>query len=59
MLNNQEQNSYDKNRFGSGLEYKLNKSLALQLKYLRIKDVNTYNPQVLNIIGVAIDHRLN
>jgi len=59
LLNNREQNPYNKNRFGTGLEYNLNKSLSVELKYLRISDVNTSNPETLNIIGVTVNHQLN
>jgi len=50
---------HDKNRLGIGLEYKLNRSLFLGLKYLRIKELNTYNPQIMNVIGFGITHKLN
>ncbi|MBG16394.1 MAG: hypothetical protein CL853_08595 [Crocinitomicaceae bacterium] len=59
FINNTEQIPYNKNRFGTGIEYKLKKSLTVQLKYLRIRDVNISNPETLNIIGVTLNHQLN
>ncbi len=58
-LNNLSGPLYDKNRLGIGLEYKINRSLFLGLKYLRIKELNTYNPQIMNVIGLGITHKLN
>ena len=50
---------YNKNRLGVGIEYKINRSLFLGLKYLRNRDLNVYNPQVMNVIGLGITHELN
>ena len=59
LLNNPENNGFNKNRLSVGVEYKISKSLSLQLKYLRIKDVNIENPQIMNIVGASFAHRLN
>jgi hypothetical protein len=49
-----ENSSFNKNRFGVGLKHMINSKLNLQLKYLRIRDVNVENPILVNIIGVGI-----
>jgi hypothetical protein len=59
LLNNSNNSSFNKNRLSSGVEYKISKSLAVQLKYLRIKDVNVDNPKTMNIVGASFAHRLN
>ena len=58
-LNNNEGPIYNKNRLGVGIEYKINRSLFLGIKYLRNKEFNVYNPQVMNVIGIGITHELN
>ena len=45
---------HNKNRMGTGIEFKLNKKLDLELKYLRIKEINTENPRIMNILGSVI-----
>jgi hypothetical protein len=57
--NNENYNRFNKIRFGTGIEYKLNKSISAQLKYLRISDINTANPNTLNVLGLAVAHKLN
>lgn len=59
LLNNSENNSFNKNRLSTGIEYKISKYLSIQLKYLRIKDVNVVKPKTMNIIGASFAHRLN
>jgi len=58
-INNLAGPKYDKNRLGIGIEYKLNRSLFLGIKYLRNKELNSYNPQIINVIGLGITHKLN
>lgn len=57
--NNENYNRFNKIRFGTGIEYKLNKSISAQIKYLRISDINTPNPSTLNVLGLAVAHKLN
>ena len=59
LLNDPANNGFNKNRLSVGVEYKISKSLSLQLKYLRIKGVNIENPQIMNIVGASFSHRLN
>ena len=57
--NNENYNRFNKIRFGTGIDYKLNKSISAQIKYLRISDINTPNPSTLNVLGLAVAHKLN
>ena len=50
-------NSYTKNRFGTGVKYKINKKTSLEFKYLKINDVNVEYPKSLNIIGFKISNK--
>ena len=55
-MNNSSGPIYNNNRLGFGLEYKLNSSIFLGLKYLRNRELNVYNPQIMNVIGLGITH---
>ena len=46
--------SYTKNRIGTGLKYRLSKKTDLEVKYLKISDVNIESPISLNVIGFKI-----
>ena len=59
LLNNKsEQSNYNKTRFGVGIKHLINSNLSLQLKYLRIKDVNIQNPLLINIIGISLSFKI-
>ncbi len=59
LINEIENNGFHKNRFGTGLEYKISKSISAGLKYLRIAAVNVENPKTMNVIGLSFAHKLN
>lgn len=59
LVNDTENNGFHKNRFGTGFEYKISKSISAGLKYLRISDVNVENPKTMNVIGLNFAHKLN
>ena len=44
---------YEKNRFATGIEFRLNKSIDMEVKYIRIRDKNIENPEIMNIMGVV------
>lgn len=44
---------YEKNRFGTGMEFQLCKSIDMELKYIRLRDVNVENPEIMNVLGVV------
>lgn len=44
---------YNKNRFGTGMEFKISKSIEMDVKYIRIIDKNVENPEIMNIMGVV------
>jgi len=46
--------NFNKNRFGVGLKHRLNSNIDLQIKYLRISDLNVENPLIMNILGIGI-----
>ena len=48
---------YDKTRFGTGIQYELNKKTELEIKYLKINDINVENPSSLNVLGLKISHQ--
>lgn len=50
-------NSYTKNRIGTGLKYRLSKKTDLEVKYLKISDVNIESPISLNVIGFKISNQ--
>jgi hypothetical protein len=57
LMNGDFINSYTKNRFGTGVKYKINKKTSLEFKYLKINDVNVEYPKSLNIIGFKISNK--
>ena len=57
LLSSSEKYFYDKTRFGTGIQYKLNKKTDLEIKYLKINDINVENPSSLNILGLKISHQ--
>jgi len=57
LLNPSERYFYDKTRFGTGLKYELNKKTDLEIKYLKINDINVENPSSLNVLGLKISHQ--
>jgi len=60
LMNNYQNNPiYTKNRLGVGFNYELNNYFSIQLKYLRITDVNVTYPQTMNVLGLGITHKLN
>ena len=50
-------NSYTKNRIGTGLKYRLSKKTDLEVKYLKISDVNIESPISLNVIGFKLSNQ--
>ena len=48
---------FNKTRFGSGIEYKINKRTDLEIKYLKINDINVENTSSLNILGLKISYQ--
>ena len=48
---------YDKTRFGTGIQFKINKKTDLEIKYLKINDINVENPSSLNVLGLKISHQ--
>tara|TARA_B100000768_G_scaffold158197_1_gene156639 strand:- start:2128 stop:2775 length:648 start_codon:yes stop_codon:yes gene_type:complete len=57
ILSPSEKYFYNKTRFGTGIQYKLNKKTDLEIKYLKINDINVENPSSLNILGLKISHQ--
>ena len=49
--------SYTKNRIGTGLKYRLSKKTDLEVKYLKISDVNIESPISLNVIGFKLSNQ--
>ena len=56
-VNSENPNSYTKNRIGTGLKYRLSKKTDLEVKYLKISDVNIESPISLNVIGFKISNQ--
>ena len=56
-VNSENPNSYTKNRIGTGLKYRLTKKTDLEVKYLKISDVNIESPISLNVIGFKISNQ--
>ena len=54
LLSPSERYFYNKTRFGTGIQYKLNKKTDLEIKYLKINDINLENPSSLNILGANL-----
>ena len=50
-------NKFKKNRFGTGIKYKLNNKTSLELKYLKIVDINVESPISFNVIGFKIKNQ--
>jgi hypothetical protein len=48
---------FNKTRFGSGIKYELNQKTDLEIKYLKINDINVENPISLNVLGLKISHQ--
>ena len=48
---------FNKTRFGSGIKYELNKKTDLEIKYLKINDINVENPISLNVLGLKISQQ--
>ena len=48
---------FNKTRFGSGIKYELNKKTDLEIKYLKINDINVENTTSLNVLGLKISHQ--
>jgi len=54
LLSPSERYFYDKTRFGIGIQYELNKKTDLEIKYLKINDINVENPSSLNVLGATV-----
>ena len=54
LLSPSEKYFYDKTRFGIGIQYELNKETDLEIKYLKINDINVENPSSLNVLGATV-----
>ena len=54
LLSPSERYFYDKTRFGIGIQYELNKETDLEIKYLKINDINVENPSSLNVLGATV-----
>jgi len=57
LMNRSVSNKYVKNRFGSGIKYELNNKTNLELKYLKIVDINVESPVSFNVIGFKISNQ--
>ena len=57
LLSPSEKYFYDKTRFGTGIQFKINKKTDLEIKYLKINDINVENPSSLNVLGLKISHQ--
>tara|TARA_B110000483_G_scaffold76967_1_gene95818 strand:+ start:320 stop:967 length:648 start_codon:yes stop_codon:yes gene_type:complete len=58
LINPETKYNYNKNRFGSGFEYSLNKKIGFEIKYLKINNLNTENPSSLNVFGIKAVYQL-
>ncbi len=54
LLSPSERYFYDKTRFGIGIQYEFNKKTDLEIKYLKINDINVENPSSLNVLGATV-----
>ena len=54
LMNRNVTNNYKKNRLGTGIKYELNKKTCLELKYLKIVDINVEYPISFNVIGFKV-----
>ena len=50
--------NYKKNRFGLGFEYTISDYLKMNLKYLRITEVNQVYPLRMNVIALGLSYSL-
>jgi len=50
-------NRYIKNRFGTGFKYEFNTKTNIEVKYLKIADVNVESPVSMNVIGLKISNQ--
>ena len=57
LMNKNTTNKFKKNRFGTGVKYKLNNKTSLELKYLKIVDINVESPISFNVIGFKIKNQ--
>ena len=57
LMNRNVTNKHKKNRFGTGIKYELNKKTNLELKYLKIVDINVESPISFNIVGFKIRNK--
>lgn len=57
LMNKNITNKFKKNRFGTGIKYKLNNKTSLELKYLKIVDINVESPISFNVIGFKIKNQ--
>ena len=55
-LNGTGTSNYKKNRFGLGFEYAINDYVEINLKYLRITEVNQYYPLRMNVISLGLSY---
>ena len=56
-MNRSVSNKFVKNRFGSGIKYELNNKTNLELKYLKIVDINVESPVSFTVIGFKISNQ--
>ena len=60
LLNNSSVSSkLNKNRIGAGIVHRLNKKTDFELKYIQIRELNTENPERMNVLGAAISIDIN
>ena len=57
-LNGTGTSNYKKNRFGLGFEYAINEYLQINLKYLRITEVNQAYPLRMNVIALGLSYSI-
>jgi len=57
-LNGSSNAAYKKNRFGVGVEYGINDLMDINLKYLRITEVNQYYPLRMNVIALGLSYSI-
>ena len=57
-LNGTGTSNYKKNRFGLGFEYAINDYLQINLKYLRITEVNQAYPLRMNVIALGLSYSI-
>jgi len=57
-LNGTGTSNYKKNRFGLGFEYAISDYLKMNLKYLRITEVNQVYPLRMNVIALGLSYSI-